>query len=292
MPIHALIQLTSIVVTACLYAAFPISTSWYSLIFSLGFSHYLLSIFYSRRQIGTLISQPHSIVAGLLVIAAGATLYWQHFPLYAYFGLHHAFNEVYLRRRMLPADADSVTWRTSAVVLHMAVFILIVRAQVSGDKTLTTIMLIAIVISALIYFQQAWRIRRQLTRQQWLDATAFELIVIALVPVAFYYRFTLEQLVCYHLIFWILYPSVQFIGRRQNTTLMIYLALTIVTVAGFLLISPLGPRQYQVPVRLFYEQFVLWSFIHITLSFALSAAHPDWITRWFRPRTVSTMSAN
>ena len=29
------------------------------------------------------------------------------------------------------------------------------------------------------------------------------------------------------------------------------------------------------------QQFILWSHIHITSSFFLSAAHPAWITRWF-----------
>jgi len=292
MPIHCLIQLSSMAVTAWLFTAFPISTSWYALIFSLAFSHYLLSIVYSRRQIVQIAAQPHSIIAGLLVIAAGASLYLQHFPLYAYFGLHHAFNEVYIRRRLLPTGADTTAWRTSAVVLHLAVFVLVVRAQVAGDKALVTLMLIAIVVSALVYFRQVWRMRRLLTLQQFMDSTLFEIVVIALVPVAFFYRFTLEQLVCYHLIFWILYPTAQFVARRQTTTLLVYLVLTVVTIAGFLLVSPLGPSYYQVPVQTFYKQFILWSFIHITLSFALSAAHPDWITRWFRPRAAATQATN
>ncbi|MGH7885697.1 MAG: hypothetical protein ACRENO_08395, partial [Thermodesulfobacteriota bacterium] len=34
-----------------------------------------------------------------------------------------------------------------------------------------------------------------------------------------------------------------------------------------------------------YDQFYLWSYIHITTSLALSSAHPDWIIKIFRPQT-------
>jgi hypothetical protein len=44
---------------------------------------------------------------------------------------------------------------------------------------------------------------------------------------------------------------------------------------------------FNVPFSLFSKQFTLWSYIHITLSLALSNAHPKWIVDLFRPRGES-----
>lgn len=54
--------------------------------------------------------------------------------------------------------------------------------------------------------------------------------------------------------------------------------------------EPIGvvPYRYGLGRPSFYsEQFTLWSFIHITVAFALSNANPWWIVRWFRPRAAA-----
>ncbi|MGH7197784.1 MAG: hypothetical protein ACREH5_03485, partial [Candidatus Omnitrophota bacterium] len=45
------------------------------------------------------------------------------------------------------------------------------------------------------------------------------------------------------------------------------------------------------PVRfsefIFTKLFMMLSYLHITLSFALSDAQPAWVTRWFKPQPQS-----
>jgi hypothetical protein len=67
-----------------------------------------------------------------------------------------------------------------------------------------------------------------------------------------------------------------------GTALAAYVASSIVVTGLFVLLSPIGPPSTRIGVQLFTEQFLFWSFAHITLSFALSNAHPDWVVRLFR----------
>ena len=62
MPVFAPLQIISIVIAALLYVSLPISTSWYGLVFSLGYSHYLLGLFYSHRPLRQIAHQPHSVL--------------------------------------------------------------------------------------------------------------------------------------------------------------------------------------------------------------------------------------
>jgi len=277
-------QCASIVATAVLYMNISVSTSWLSLVYGLGFSHYALALLYSTRAARPVLTQPHSLAALGVVIAAGTYLYLNLFPLYIYFGVHHVFNEVYMRRRLIPGELNTVALRTSAVVLHVIAYFLLLRAQAIAASGYLPVVLAGLVAAAGVYVSTLVRGRRALSISQWIDLTAFEVIVLALVPLAFVYPFTLEQVVCYHFIFWILYPLRRLTG--SGPALGVYMILTVASIAVFLLISPLGPLTLRVPVRSFVDQFILWSYVHITLSFALSAAHPDWITRWFRPRAA------
>ena len=71
--------------------------------------------------------------------------------------------------------------------------------------------------------------------------------------------------------------------RAAGTHKLIEYALLSVGTLGLfapLTISQLGSNL--VPLSAVYSQFYFWSYVHITASFALSAAHPDWIVQLFR----------
>ncbi len=289
MPVYAPLQFLSAAITAALYLLFPISTHWYALVFSLGFGHYLLALVYSRRQIKQIATTPHALAPLAMIIAMGTFLYLKQFPLYIYFGVHHVFNEVYLRRRsLIPDDAPTANrFTAAAVILHFVAYFLLLRARPIADSGYLPLVLTILVLAAAGYGYGLMRLRSALTRAQVVDLCAFELTVLALVPVAFHYPFTLEQIVCYHFLFWMLYPLHRFRSRGRGAGVAPYVLMTAASVALFLLVSPLGPAAYQIPVRVFMEQFVLWSYVHITISFAVSTSHPDWIVRWFQPRIAA-----
>lgn len=285
LPIYGLLQLLAVGLTFGIgaYAAGN-STIWFSIVFSIAFSHYLLALWYGRRRVVTVIRQPVSLAALGLALALGYGLYHGGFPLAAYFALHHAFNEVYLRNARLPAGIAQATGilRGAAITLHFTAVLLLIRSpQWLAYEPLLWGLLLA---SAALWLRELARYWPRLNATQRLDQVMLELILLALLPIAYFHPLTLVQVVCYHVIFWAFYPLIGFAGQRRVRPLLSYLALTGVTIGAFLAISPVGVYGWKVSPTLFYSQFILWSWLHITLAFATSSAHPRWITRWFAPR--------
>ena len=89
--------------------------------------------------------------------------------------------------------------------------------------------------------------------------------------------------VLYHVVFWSLFPLPK-ISAAGKAHLGWYLGLSAACVAAFVAISPIGPVfTSRYAVSIFQRQFILWTYIHITSSFLLSNAHPEWIVNLFRP---------
>lgn len=261
------------------------SSTWLSLVFALGFVHYLLGLLYARRQTIQVLAQPHSRIPAVLVLGLGAALYYQNVPLYIYFAIHHAFNEVYVRDPLHAHLDGAARRRTTAVVFHASAYMLILTAQKLPAPAL--ILVASIVVGSFAaYMLDLVRIRAKLGWAGLADLCTIEIVIIALVPIAFFYQFQFIEVVLYHFLFWAVYPLVRMLERRGGGVGPVagYLGLTLGALAVFWFISPAGSPHYKVPVELYYDQFVFWSYVHITLSFALSRAHPDWITRWFSPR--------
>lgn len=81
--------------------------------------------------------------------------------------------------------------------------------------------------------------------------------------------------------------------RAAGTHKLIEYALLSVAALGLfgaLTLSQLGSKL--IPLSVLYSQFYFWSYVHITASFALSSAHPEWIVRLFRVPSVVAQNKN
>ncbi|MFT4614002.1 MAG: hypothetical protein ACI9NT_001144 [Bacteroidia bacterium] len=63
--------------------------------------------------------------------------------------------------------------------------------------------------------------------------------------------------------------------------------------AGFVLLyfgalAVITAMQFSSTMTIVLSQFYLWSYIHITASMALSAAHPQWLVRLFQRGSAGT----
>lgn len=284
LPVYALLQLLAVAITFGLGLLYvPGTSDWLSIVFSITFSHYLLALWYGRKRFTIIAQQPASIAAFGVLLLLGYGLYSKGFPLYAYFALHHAFNEAYLRNQRLPQDVKStILLRSSAIILHFVAVLLLIKSPLRLNYE--PVLWVLLVSSAIVWLRALAPLWPSLNSAQRLDQVMLELILLALLPIAHFYPLSLVQVVCYHVVFWGFYPLLMLVGRQQLRPLMVYLALTIITIGGFLAISPVGISGWKVSPSLFYSQFIIWSWLHITLAFATSSAHPQWITRWFAPR--------
>src|SRR5437773_2236219 len=102
MPIYFLMRIASILIVLLVATHSPSHITWLALVYSLGFTHYLLTLIYSQRQFAAFATQPFSVIPLFSIIVFGAGLYFFHFPLPLYFAVHHAFNEAYILRHTLP----------------------------------------------------------------------------------------------------------------------------------------------------------------------------------------------
>src|SRR2546429_8270826 len=112
----------------------PNPQTWLTIVYSVGFSHYLLGAIYSRQQFREAYAQPLSLFPVLVLAIFGIGLYSLQFPLLIFFALHHAFNEAYVLKQTTPGDDSAISpFRSSAFMLHLFLyFILLRRSQSLG----------------------------------------------------------------------------------------------------------------------------------------------------------------
>lgn len=220
----------------------------------------------------------------LLLLSFGGLLYLTDFSLVIFFGIHHVFNEVYLVNRSLAQEDNRsfIFYRTASIVLNFFIYFVILRDQPGLQFINPDILLGGLIASYVVFAFSLLRIKKHLNGRELIDSFAFELIGLGLVVLSYFVRIGFIEIVLYHFIFWVFYPIQKF-NSLGKAPLFQYLGLTLFCTVLFLVLSPVGVFNYPQSGSIFYSQFVLWSYIHITSSFALSSAHPAWITRLFKP---------
>lgn len=292
MPRTTTLRIVSILLVAPLTGLFPDLITWRNFVFSLGFSHYAMALYYSKHHAARVLGQPSSYLPLAIVLIFGGLLYWRDFSLVIYFAAHHVFNESYLPKYSSRVETHSAMSRLRNSSLFLNLFIYLVILQDHRElQFLDPAVLysgLALSIVSFIYFLRA--VRASMTRHELIDASFFELIGILLVALSFIVEITFLQIVCYHFVFWIFYPMER-IRARGNGEIARYLSWTVGLTAFFILLSPIGVLQHSLFAQFFRPQFMMWSYIHITISYALSPIHPEWITRWFKPQQTIQSSA-
>jgi hypothetical protein len=94
-------------------------------------------------------------------------------------------------------------------------------------------------------------------------------------------------MVLYHFVLWTVVP-VPVLKRKGKEHLIQYALLSIAILAFFLAMTMGNFVSDFVKLTFWLGQFYIWSYIHITASFALSPAHPLWLVQLFRPSISST----
>ena len=122
--------------------------------------------------------------------------------------------------------------------------------------------------------------RRPLARVLGRPETALSLL--AVLVLAGGVRLQLLDVVCYHFLFWFLHP-LPAMSARGRSRVAAYLAVIGLSTALAWTLSPFGARGSLLNPGSYVARFYAWSYVHVSSSFAVSAAHPGFITRWFRP---------
>jgi hypothetical protein len=299
MPTYFLMRIASILIVLLVSIKAPNNRTWVALVYSFGFTHYLMALIYSKRQFGEFLAQPLALLSLLSISLFGAGLYLFQFPLLVFFAVHHAFNEAYVLKNTIPSDNQTVrAFRASAALLHLFLYFVLLRHTRSigvvdlsvaytsfarGDILNARLLWVGLALSYMIFFHYLYQIRSFLNSRSLIENCAFELLGLVAVVASFYVNFKFLQIVFFHFVFWSLFPLPR-IFASGSKGLVVYLGVTTLVTGLFLLLSPIGGSAgYSFSSPMFQEQFKIWSYIHITSSFMLSNAHPSWIVGLFRP---------
>lgn len=278
------IRVLSIICIIAVKLLVPNHSVWISVVFSVGYGHFLLSVVYAKNQFIQSFSQLQSSILMGLLLVLGGILYYIDFSLIIFFAIHHVFNEVYVVNRSYAQNRTKsfAFFRISSIVLNFFVYFVILRNTSILEFINPDLLLGGLVISYFVFAYSLFGIRQKLKGGKLFDSIAFELTGLIMVGLSYVVYISFIDIVLYHVVFWIFYPLPKFrsLGQLQ---LARYLFLTIACTAVFLILSPNGVFNYAYSGSIFYKQFFLWSYIHITSSFAISNANPMWINRIFRP---------
>lgn len=291
MPSFGLLRVAALLAVPATRSLLGSEAGWLVLVFAIGFGHYALSYIYASKQIGEVFRHKSTVLSTGLLVAFGLSLWMADLPLVLFFLPHHVFNEVYLTSRALgtPEGPAAGRWRLCSVILHSLLYIAILLPYDPYFSTKQhlfppTILFATLALAYIAFFVVLWRVRSDWTPRRLADACSFEVLAGSALALPWIFGITVDfvDVVFYHFAFWALWPVKGMLAKSPRAAGN-YVALTIALTAFFIFISPRGMVRYELFGSWYGDQFILWSYIHISTAFALSNAFPAWIVRMFRP---------
>lgn len=256
----------------------------FKLIFlSMLFCHYILSLYYAKNQVKTLITKKETYLP-LVILTVLTTLYFVNsmytYVFVAFIGLHIALSETYsinqfwnLHEIKNPKDIGRLNFLR--IIFNILLFIVLLGGDLKIIKIPIDLAFSLMCISFLgmSYFLIKMANKSTINRDFILFETAGLLIAgftyfkgIALIP---------QFIVLYHVMTWILFPAISFFKREKLNENIKFFSYNIVISIGFgYLIAQygIGQFEYWVPAS---------GSLHFLSTFALSRLNPDFISKYF-----------
>jgi hypothetical protein len=261
-------------------------TAWMAILWSTAFVHYLLALFYSRKRLFN-IGYGKPLFMAIITMAGGWFLYINEFSLLIYFGVHHVFNEVYLTNRLI-TSVDTKLRKgllVSAMLLNACIYAVVLRNYPEISWINDGLLFGLLVASVVAFFYYFLLLKAAAGSRDVSGLATLECMGLVLVVISFFVDIRLNYIVLYHFIFWFFYPMSMF-RQRGSAGLGGYVAASVGLLVLFVAVSPISPiadLDKGLSEHYFTQQFIFWSYLHITLSFIVSDAHPLWIRRTFNP---------
>jgi hypothetical protein len=285
---NAGLRMLSVACLAAIVAAAPERDDFRAFAWSLALSHYAISLFYSRGRLGGLAAAGagRAWLAGMAL--AIAALWQGQLSLVLYFGVHHVLNEVYMLDRVTERRDDPRVRRLRGwgLLLHGLLYAVILRYSLGLADLPWPALLTALAAGYGAYGLALLRARSVLSRRELAEHAVFELFALGVVAVSFVHPVGVLQVATYHFFYWVFYPAFS-LARRGAGGVGRYAVTTVVVTGLLYLFSPAGFVEPHFSKDLYRELFVFFSYVHITLSFALSDANPRFLTERFALRRAA-----
>jgi len=289
--IHSITRIAAMFLVLMFSMSIQDELIWKSLIISIGMGHYLIAFWYARNHLIHVVNQVDLRIPFALLCIGAFLLYWDRFSLVIYFGFHHVFNEVYLLNRINKNKKVPKLqyFRNSSIFLNIFIYIIVLRNDSELAFIGKGVMYGGLGVSLALFAYYFMEIRKQMKFGELLDNCIFEVLGFVLIAASFFVEIKFLHVVLYHFFFWMFYPVPRMLTHGKNVVRN-YIGLTLVCTVPFIIASPIGIVSYDLKHSLFYALFIIGSYVHITLSYALSDSHPNWILRIFNPKAALARS--
>lgn len=253
------------------------------------FSHYILAVAYSGRQINSLKtdSRYYAPLIILTILTIGITYFGMLFrnpAIQIYFGIHFALSETYMALKGIPVPKlQSLTKIiASRILFNFFAYLVILRHTIpfvgNHIEIFLSLALFFFVISVIFIVRSD-----EITVENKRDLLIFEIVGLTIMMVLFFSSAVVPFWVAtfYHIGMWLMFPAYNLPRDKSNrylfyNVLLITLFFIFTPSAGSLqsVIEPMGKSTW-----VYFS--ILFAYVHITSSFALSAMNPKFIRRWF-----------
>ncbi len=191
--------------TAITLSVYFSQKTYFSIYWSILFTHYLLAalgVFKMRSQS----SSKANWFAGIGLLALGIpAMYWLLPPILIYFAFHHALNETYTFNRRHKNFRPNWPLNVSRFFFSLFAYTFLLRKRwilANIDERIWLALLVASAISVAICI---FRESRHQANKSILDLAIFELSGLVLVISLSGYKLKFEDIVFYHILFWVFY---------------------------------------------------------------------------------------
>jgi len=254
-------------------------------------SHYLIGLIYSKKQ---LFNSFHSIkgatgILALTTLGIYCGIGFEEYLIWV-FGFHHILTEVYLvhdMRFQKKVGPRYGLFTISRMLLGFSVYFNIVRHNYLLDFVPDNVFEVSLFISGIFFIIALYLNKDYFEKKQIKDIVTFESIGVLFVLASYIYFPHINihpiHIVMYHAVFWVIYP-LKGLAKTGTNQVFKYVGITLVVNLAFMILAVKPMLHDQAGFAFWWSIFVIWGYIHILQSFALSTSNPLPFIRLFGAR--------
>jgi hypothetical protein len=257
---------------------------FFDLYVSVLFCHYILAVTYSGGQLKKLNGSKRYYIPLVILIILGVVItQWTYPAIGVYFGIHYALSETYMVLKGVHAPNPYSFSKIIATRFLFGLFSYLVILRYQLD--FVDLYIEYFFGLALLFFVASFicvLINKDMSGENKKNLIIFELVGLVIMLVLFFYSVDVPfyVLVFYHITMWLIFPAHSLPRNKSNR----YLLYNGVLITLFFILTPSVELHDLVP-SLSRDSWmglsILFGYVHITISFALSAMNPEYIRRWF-----------
>jgi len=254
----------------------------------LAFSHYFIALIYSKKYLSASVRSTKGATGLLFLTILGFYFGIQYKEYIALvFGVHHILSEVYLvhdKRFQGNIGPRYGLFTVSRIILGLSVYCNIVRHHRLLDHIPSSLLINSLLASCILFIAAFYLNKGYFEKKQINDIAVFEGIgiIFALASYTLFPNIKIlpMHIIIYHAVFWMFYP-LKGLSQAGKNQMFKYVGITLVVTLAFIILAVKPMLSGRAGFNFWWNIFVIWGYVHILQSIALSTSNPLPLVRLF-----------